>query len=74
MRLAGRIALVTGGGNGRGRSYCDRLASGGATVVVADMDRASAERVAGEIRDAAVPLEVDITGQTICVDGGWVAH
>jgi hypothetical protein len=41
---------------------------------VADIDRVSAERVAGEIREAAVPLEVDITGQTICVDGGWVAH
>ncbi|MBI4635092.1 MAG: SDR family oxidoreductase [Candidatus Rokubacteria bacterium] len=63
MKLGGKIALVTGGGNGMGRAYCHRLAGEGATVVVADIDRAAAERVVGEIREAAVPLEVDITSQ-----------
>ncbi len=63
MKLAGKIAVVTGGGNGMGRSYCHTLAGEGATVVVADIDRAAAERVAGEIREAAVPLEVDITSE-----------
>jgi 3-oxoacyl-[acyl-carrier protein] reductase len=63
VKLAGKIALVTGGGNGMGRAYCHRLAEEGATVVVADIDQAAAGRVAGEIRGPGVPLQVDITSE-----------
>jgi NAD(P)-dependent dehydrogenase (short-subunit alcohol dehydrogenase family) len=42
MEIAGRTALVTGGSAGIGRAIAARLQSGGATVVVADIDRAGA--------------------------------
>jgi len=45
-RLEGKIAVVTGGGNGIGRACCERFAEEGADVVVADLlDDAGAETV-----------------------------
>jgi NAD(P)-dependent dehydrogenase (short-subunit alcohol dehydrogenase family) len=41
MRLNGKTAVVTGGGRGIGRAYCERLAKDGANVVVVDIDDAS---------------------------------
>lgn len=46
-RLAGKVALVTGGGNGIGRACCVRFAEEGASLVVADViDDAAAQTVA----------------------------
>jgi rhamnulose-1-phosphate aldolase/alcohol dehydrogenase len=63
--LAGRIALVTGGGSGIGRATALRLATEGACVVVADRDAPGATVVATEIGgpDAAVAVTVDVTDE-----------
>jgi NAD(P)-dependent dehydrogenase (short-subunit alcohol dehydrogenase family) len=51
--IRGQIALVTGGASGIGRAIAERLARDGADVIVADVDRAAADRGAF--------LEVDVT-------------
>lgn len=63
--LSGKTALVTGGGNGIGRSACETLAAFGASVVVSDLRPEDAEKVADGIkenggRSIAVPCNVTV--------------
>ena len=46
--LAGKVALVTGGGSNIGRGIVHRLAQEGANVVIADIDEKQAAKVADE--------------------------
>ena len=59
--LASQVAVVTGGGSGIGRATALLLAERGASVLVADIDGANAEKVAAEIGGAAMSLPVDVT-------------
>jgi 2-hydroxycyclohexanecarboxyl-CoA dehydrogenase len=52
MKLAGKIAVVTGGALGIGGGISRRLAGVGATVVLNDVDPAAAEATATDIRSA----------------------
>jgi NAD(P)-dependent dehydrogenase (short-subunit alcohol dehydrogenase family) len=61
--LAGKTALITGGGRGLGAAVCEALAAAGATVVVADLRRELAQQQADRLKDRSLeasfyPLDV----------------
>src|SRR5262245_57599961 len=62
FRLDGKVAVVTGGGQGIGEAICRRLAAAGARVGVFDLDAGKAAKVALAI--GGVALAGDVTSQT----------
>ena len=59
FRLDGKVAVVTGGGQGIGEAVCRRLAATGAKVGVFDLAKDNAERVAAAV--GGVPMVGDLT-------------
>lgn len=57
-RVAGRVALVTGGAMGLGKADCEALAREGAKVIVTDRDAELAHQVADSIGGDAMALDV----------------
>lgn len=64
--LAGRKALITGGGAGIGASTCRRFVEEGASVVVLDRDGDSAARVADEL--GAIAMTADVRDSSAVTD------
>ena len=64
MDLSGKVAIVTGAGQGIGRAIALRLAGAGADVAPVDINFASVEEVAKEIEGAgrkAIPIQADVS-------------
>jgi NAD(P)-dependent dehydrogenase (short-subunit alcohol dehydrogenase family) len=64
--LAGKVALVTGGGSGMGRASALEFAAQGARVLVADYAAEGGERTAAVIKDKggeALFVQVDVTNE-----------
>lgn len=61
MRLAGKVAIVTGAGSGFGRGIAEAFAEEGARLVVADIDEKRARDVAKEIGSRAVAVAADVS-------------
>jgi 3-hydroxybutyrate dehydrogenase len=72
VKLAGKVAVVTGAASGLGRAIAMRFASEGARVVVADLQQPAAQAVVAEIEASgghARAVAMDVTDEA-AVDAG----
>jgi 3-hydroxyacyl-CoA dehydrogenase / 3-hydroxy-2-methylbutyryl-CoA dehydrogenase len=79
MRIAGSSALVSGGASGLGEATVRHLHGDGAHVVIADLNTARGEALAGELGERAAFVATDVTqaetveaavAQAAAVEGG----
>jgi len=67
--LAGKNAIVTGGGGGLGSAICARLAEEGVNVGVFDLDFENAKKIADSIGENATAFCVDISDLSAVIKG-----
>lgn len=63
MKLAGKVALITGAGRGIGQGMALLFAKEGADIAIGDLDLSSAEETAGEVRKIgrrAIAIKADV--------------
>jgi NAD(P)-dependent dehydrogenase (short-subunit alcohol dehydrogenase family) len=66
MRFSGKIAIVTGGGNGIGEATALLLAKEGASIAIVDVDTTSLQRVLDTLRAdraEAIAIEADVLSE-----------
>ena len=67
MRLKEKVAIVTGAGRGLGRTIAGRFVEEGATVVIAEQDTESGQRVLTELQGAggiAIFVKTDVSSRS----------
>jgi len=73
-RVDGKVAIVTGSGNGQGKAEAKLLSQEGAQVVVADIRKEDGKNVAAEINSSggdAISVSLDVTSEDswkACID------
>jgi cyclopentanol dehydrogenase len=69
-KLAGKVALVTGGALGMGFAMADRFAREGAKVVIADRDEAAGQKAAARIKEET-GAETLFVHLDVASEGAW---
>jgi NAD(P)-dependent dehydrogenase (short-subunit alcohol dehydrogenase family) len=57
FNIKGHVAIVTGGASGLGLAYAEVMAENGATVVIADLNKAELDKHVARLTDAGCPVE-----------------